>query len=576
MPHGPDIPFLREILVFLIAAVLLVPLFQRFKVSPVLGYLTVGVLVGPHGFAVVHDVEGVHVLAELGIVFLMFTIGLELSLERLLAMRRFVFGLGGSQVLVCGLVIGLIAWAWGNAPAAAVVIGACLALSSTAIVVQLLVERGEIATRVGRVCFSILLFQDLAVVPILFLVGVLSPGSEGSIAAALGLALLRAAAAILVILVLGRLLLRRLFQLVAGAHSPELFTAMILLAVLVTALGTLWAGMSMALGAFLAGLLLAETEFRHQVETDIAPFKGLLLGLFFISVGMALDLAAVADLALWVGLSVIGLIAIKAALISGLCLLFGLPRHQAIHVGLLLGQGGEFAFVVIGTALLLGLMPRETGQFMLIVAGLTMMMTPLLATLGRRAETLLEARDATRQLGVAEDEIGDLDGHIVIAGFGRVGQTVARLLELQKQPYVALDLDTGRLKQCRRMGLPVFYGDASRKEMLEKVGAGRAAAAVVTLDRPAAAARAVESLHQSWPEMPIYARARDAEHAERLTALGASDVMPETVESSLQLAGQVLHVLGTSSEAVHQMIEQIRNTRYAELDLLVEAERKQT
>ena len=562
MNGSEGIPYLREVLVFLLASVVIVPLFQRLRASPILGYLAIGVLIGPFGLALVEDVEGVRRLAELGVVILLFTIGLGLSFERLWALRRFVFGLGLLQVVVTGAAISLIAFLWGNSLQAAILVGASLALSSTAIVSQLLVERGELASPAGRATFAVLLFQDLAVVPILFIVTVFGQGAEGPVGLALLFALGRALLALLVILLLGRLALRPLFRLVAGRHSPELFMAMTLLAVIGTAWATGEAGLSMASGAFLAGLLLAETEFRHQIESDIQPFKGLMLGLFFISVGMAIDLGAVADLSLWVGLSVLGLMALKAAIASGLALGFGLPRSVALHSGILLAQGGEFAFVVIGAAMLVNLIPPPVAQFMVIVAGLTMLVTPLLAVLGRLLANRLAASDKALGQDPLAAEMGDLEDHVIIAGYGRVGRTVARFLDAQKIPHLALDLDAERVKGCREQGQPVHYGDARRRDVLAKMGADAALSLVVTLDDSRAAGRVLAIVRNAWPNLQTFVRARDEAHAAELAQMGASLVVPETVESSLQLAGHVLRAAGTPREAVNQLIEQLRDSEF--------------
>ena len=565
MPHGPQIPYLLEVVVFLVAAVVLVPLFQRVRASPVLGYLAAGVIVGPFGLGIINDVEGVKTMAELGVVFLLFVIGLELSFDRLWELRRLVFGLGGLQVVVTGVVIGVIAWLWGNSADSAVLIGAALALSSTAVVLQLLIERREIALRFGRASFAVLLFQDIAVVPILFLVNVLGQDSGGSIVVSLGLAFGKAIAAVAVIILLGRLLIRPVFRLVASTRSVELFMAVTLLAILGTAYATGFAGLSMALGAFLAGLLLAETEFRHQIEADIQPFKGLLVGLFFISVGMGVDLEAAGEQAFWVIPSVFGLILIKAAIIAGLFLAFGLRRDEAVRGGLLLGQAGEFGFLIVGSAMVFGVVPESVGQFMLLVTGLSLAVTPFLAPLGQKAGALIAHRDERVQHGSADEDLEDLESHVVIAGFGRVGQTVARFLDRLEIPFVAMDLDVERIAQCRREGIPVHYGDGTRTDMLKKIGMDRAMAAVITLDNHQAAGRAVSSIRQAWPDLPVFVRARDAGHSSEISALGATLVVPETVESSLQLAGQVVHALGTPTETIEGLIEEIRETEYSGL-----------
>ena len=565
MEEALALGLLREAFVFLLATVVVVPLCHRLRISPVLGYLAAGVIIGPFGLRVVDDAEGIQVLAGLGIVFLLFAIGLELSLERLWAMRRLVFGLGLAQVLVTGAVIAAIAKAWGNSSQVAIVLGGALALSSTAVVSQLLVERKQIASRFGRSVFAVLLMQDLFVVPLLFLTGVFGQPGEGSIALAFGLAIGRAVVAIGAILALGRYVLRPLFRLAATVRQAELFVALSLLVILGTATITGLAGLSMALGAFLAGLLLAETEFRHQIETDIRPFRGLLLGLFFMTVGMGIDLAAVADRAVWVVISVLGLVALKAVIAGGLYRAFGLPTAMAVRAGLLLGEGGEFAFVVIGAALGLGLMPPAVGQFMLIVSALSMALTPLLDVAGERLAARLSRSEHARDLAAAPADVADLEGHAVIAGYGRVGQMVGKLLELEKVPFVALDLDAHRVSTMRRRGAPIFYGDATRPEVLERVGSGRAFAVVLTIDDAAATAQAVVRIRQVWPTLPILARTRDLAHSAELLRLGASAAVPEAIEVGLQLAGQTLQAAGTPSDAVVQLIDQLREAEFAEL-----------
>lgn len=572
--HG-TIPYLREGVIFLIAAGVIVPVFHRLKVSPVLGYLLIGAIIGPYGlglladdvpwlsYAVIADLEGVQTLAELGVIFLLFMIGLELSLERLWAMRRLVFGLGSLQIVLTGGIIALIAWEFGNSIRASIVLGACLALSSTAIVMQLLMENRRLGTPLGRSSFSILLMQDLAVVPILFIVGVLGAKGGGNVGLSLLLALGKAALAIVLIYAAGRLILRPMLRLVAQSHSPEMFMAAILLTVIGISAITGAAGLSMALGAFLAGLLLSETEFRHEIEVDIEPFKGLMLGLFFMSVGMGIDYRVVMQEPLWIGLSIVGLFAIKATVTGGLGLLFGLPRHTALEAGLLLGQGGEFAFIVVGLAMNLGLMPAQTGQFMLIVAGLTMVATPFVASAARQLSTRIE-KSATAQAHEGSlAAIGELEGHVILAGFGRVGQTLARTLEAEAIPYLALDTDPMAVAEARQRRQPVFYGDAARLEMLNRAHVDHAQAVVITMDAPAAAEKMVLEIRKTWPHVPVYARARDGAHARRLTKAGATEAVPETIEASLQLAGRVLSGLGAADDIVRRRLDLQRAVEHA-------------
>ncbi|MCC6202563.1 MAG: cation:proton antiporter [Gammaproteobacteria bacterium] len=563
------IPHLREAVVFLIAAGLIVPALHRLRVSPVLGYLAIGALIGPYGldllraawpwlgFVVIADLDGVRRLAELGVVFLLFMIGLELSLDRLLALRRLVFGLGTLQIVLTGAVIAAIAWAFGNAVPAAVVLGACLALSSTAIVMDLLLRQRRLGTPLGRASFSILLAQDLAVVPILLLLDVYGSHGAASIGADLLLALLRAVLAIALIYAAGKWLLRPVLRAVAQTRSPEMFTACVLLAVLGTAVATGAAGLSMALGAFLAGLLLAETEYRHEIQIDIEPFKGLLLGLFFLSVGMGIDYRVILLEPAWLLASVAGLFVIKAVITALLGRAFGLPRHAAIETGLLLGQGGEFGFIVVGLAMEFGLLPQPVGQFMLIVTSLTMVATPLVASLGHRLAAGLEHREAQQHAHQLPDE--ELEGHVIIAGFGRVGRTVAAVLEAEQIPYLALDHDAATVTHGTQDKLPVYFGDATRFDLLRRARCASAQAIVITLDTASAAEQIIHEIRRIAPEVPIYARARDGAHAVALHRAGAALAVPETIEASLQLASRVLLGAGATEDAARRRIEHQRS-----------------
>ncbi len=560
------IPYLREVILFLVVAGFAVPLLQR-RVSPVLGYLLIGGLIGPYGlglmaealplaaFLVIDDLDGVRALAEIGVVFLLFAIGLELSLDRLWAMRRLVFGLGSAQILLTGVVIGGVAYVWGNSGPAALVLGACLALSSTAIVMQLLIEKSRLTTPVGRSAFSVLLMQDLAVVPILFIVGVLGTVSEGQgVLGGLALALGEAAITVVVIYAVGRLVLRPLFRATAQSGSREAFMAMILLIVLGTAAITGAVGLSMALGAFLAGLLIAETEYRHQVEVDIEPFKGLMLGLFFMSVGMGIDWRVLMETPLLIAASVIGLIAIKAVLNVGLFLLWKTPIHRAVEAGLLLAQAGEFAFIVVGLAMSLDLLPGSTGQFMLIVASLTMVLTPGLAGLARKLADRIENRQNERHPD-AVDQMEDMEGHVLIAGFGRVGRMIASILDREGLPYIAIDKDPIIASEARASGLPVRFGDASRLEILQANHVRQAAALVITLGDAKNTELLTQRMREAAPHVPLFVRARDKEQADRLTDAGATAAVPETVEASLQLAARLLEGCGLDDEVIQRRLQ---------------------
>jgi len=561
---------LEGVVIVLLTAVLVVPLFQRAKLSAVLGYLAAGAIIGPYGLGLVGGGPEVSALAEFGVVFLLFTIGLELSIERLRAMRHHIFGLGTAQVVATALAIGGVAVFVFDLPAeSAVVIGAALALSSTAVVLQLLSEHGDMLARVGRVSFSILLLQDIAVAPVLALVPLL--GMEGDdLATALGLALLRAALAVAAIALIGRLLLRPVFRIAARTHNREVFAALALL----VALGTGWTthhfGLSMALGAFLAGLMLAGTEYRHQVEADIEPFRGILLGFFFMTVGMLIDPALVLDrLDLVLGL-VAALLAVKAALIFGLCRLFGIAAPTAIRVGLLLAEGGEFAFVILGLAMAEGVVAEPTGQLLIVVVILSMIATPFLAAAGRRLQRSLERR----ALVAAESLTAEAEGlrdHVVIAGFGRVGQTIALLLAEREIPYIALDLDPSRVAAARQRGSLVFYGNVAQPDVMRMAQVDRARAVVVTIDQPMAAERVVHGLRLHYPDLHIVARAHDRGHGRSLLGAGASHIVPETLEASLQLGHAVLRTAGAPDEDIDRLLARLRDQDYAELDDVVRA-----
>ena len=559
---------LEELLVFLIAAVCIVPLFRWFRSSAVLGYLAAGVVVGPHALALIHDTESARLLSEFGVVFLLFTIGLELSVERLKLMRHFVFGLGGMQVFITALLIGGALWLAGLSGEAALVIGSGLALSSTAFVLQMLAERGEMVTRHGRVSFAVLLFQDLAIVPLLALLPLLSE-PESSLAGAVGLAAVKAVAVVAAAVFIGRRVLRPLYRMIAAARLQELFVAVTLLVVL----GAGWlmsqVGISMALGAFLAGLLMAETEYRHQVEADIRPFRGLLLGLFFMSVGMSIDLSLVIrEWAMLVG-ALAALLVGKSLLITGFCLLFRMPRDVAIRVGTLLSQGGEFGFVLVGGAMLAGFVERETGQVVLALIALSMAATPAMDWLGRTVARLMTTKPA-HDVQAVQAGAESVAEHIIIAGFGRVGQTVARVVAAAGLPYIALDLDQARVARGRAAGLPLYYGDAGRVDVLEAAGIERAKAAVITIDRAREASHAVAALHQRMPSLPIFVRSHDMTHAHELTDEGAAAVVPETVEASLQLGGILLSAVGVGNDDVTRVMNELRDGNYARLEALVE------
>ena len=576
MPAHPTVlPYLRETLLFLALAGILIPLLQRYRVNQILGFLALGVVIGPFGLWlwVGHlpwlsnftfmRVEGAIALGELGVLFLMFTLGLELSAERLWSLRRWVFGAGTAQVLLSAAVIGGIAALFGNALQTAVILGLILSLSSTAIVMQLLTERHLLDQPQGQASFSILMLQDLAVVPILILAGLLAKGETAQLLPLLGLALLKSVVAILLIYLLGRRVICPLFKLLAHQHQPASFMALILLATLGIAGLTSYAGLSMALGAFLAGLLLAETEFRHEVEVTIEPFKSLLLGLFFMSVGMQTDLRTILAAPVWIPLSVLGLFAIKGIVMALVLRAGKLSWGHAVETGLLMGQGGEFAFIVTGYAMANHLFTPALAQFLLLVVGLSMFATPMVARGGHLLGHWLE-RNHHGAINALNDAIPEtLQGHVIIVGFGRIGQMLAKILADQGLRYVAIEINMNLSTRRHPLGEPVYFGDVSRPELLHRLNASQAGAIVLTMDHAEAALHAASAIRREFSEVPLFARARDEHHAHALKEAGANQVMPETLEAGLQLSGFVLQALGIADDKTAAAITSERDARIA-------------
>ena len=559
-------------LVVLGTAGVVVPMVRRWGLSSVLGYLGAGAVLGPFGLGsignafpglswfTISDAQNVAGIAQLGIVFLLFLVGLELSFPRLSAMRRLVVGLGGSQVLLTSAVIAGAAVVAGKNPPEAIVLGASLSLSSTAIVLELLSNQERLTTSVGRASFSILLAQDLAVIPILLFVSILAARSSGSVLANLASALLQAAAAVIVIVIFGRVLLRPLFRLVATAGSSELFIAAVLFVIVAAGVIAGQAGLSMALGAFLAGLLLAETEYRKAIETTVAPFKGLLLGIFFFTVGMNVDFRELLREPLWLLGGVVSLITVKSLLTIGLGRLFRLSWPVATETGLLLGPGGEFAFVGIGMASATGLIEAPLASFTLAVTSVTMALTPLLSFAARSLTARLASEKAVDPDLVARPAGGQQ--HAIVVGYGRVGKVVCALLREHGVPYIAADSDAPTVTRDRRNGHDVYYGDAADPRFLETCGLAQAAGVIITIHSVSVIDEVVEHVRAMRPDILIVSRARDADHARHLYGLGATDAVPETIEASLQLSEAALVGLGIATgraiASIHEKRDEIR------------------
>ena len=566
----------KEALLFLLTAGLVVPLFRRVRLSPVIGFLCAGAALGPHGLgSVAHTVRfvsffaldkvgDIEPIAELGVVFLLFTIGLELSWERLTRMRRLVFGLGATQLFVTGAVLSGMALALGQPAGAALVIGAGLALSSTAVIIPVMAERRRLGTNAGRTVFSVLLFQDLMVAPLLFLVTMLSLRG-GDLLGTLATTLLPAICGLLLVVGGGRLLIRPLFHHVAAAGSTEFFMAAVLLVVIGTGVLTALSGLSMGLGAFIAGLLLAETEFRREVEVTIEPFKGLLLGLFFVAVGAGLDFSQIwASPLPTIGLAA-GLILIKVALTYGAARFMKLPWRVATEAALMLAPGGEFAFVLLKGARAGHILKAHVAADVDIAVTLSLFLVPALAALAKR----LTRKPRTVDLPLAavpaqavDNNAADARPRALLIGYGRVGRLIGTMLKAQGIAYLAVDEAVTVVREYRRQGIDIVWGSAARLEFLERCGLADASALILTLDDADVAEDIVRQVRGAHPDLTIVARARDAERAARLYKLGASDAVPETIEASLQLTEAVLVDLGVPMgkviAAVHEKRDEYR------------------
>jgi CPA2 family monovalent cation:H+ antiporter-2 len=561
-----------DALVVLGTAGILVPLLSRLGFSPVLGYLAAGALLGPFGLGsliqsfpllywfTVGDAKDVTGIAELGVVFLLFLIGLELSLHRLTTMRRLVFGLGGSQILVTTVLLAGLAVYSGKAPSEAIILGASLSLSSTAIVLELLSKQERLKTNVGRASFAVLLAQDLGVIPILIFIALAAAGPQVSVLGSVGRAVVQAVVALSVIILFGRFLLRPLFRMVASTRSRDLFIATVLFVIIAAGVITNQAGMSMALGAFVAGLLLAETEYRRAIEATIDPFKGLLLGIFFFTVGMNIDVREVLREPLALAGGVVGLIALKSIVIVILAKLFRLSWPVAVEMGLLLGAGGEFAFIILVLAAAAGLVDTGTATYTLTVAAVTMALIPLLSHLARRFASRLRAA------GAAPSELmmrpTGRQRHAIVVGYGRVGKVVCALLKEHGIPYIAADSDASTVTHDRRDGHDVYYGDAADPKFLEICGLANAAGVIITIHTQHLIDDIVEHVRTMRPDVLIVSRARDADHARHLYRLGATDAVPEAIEASLQLSEAALVGLGLATgpviASIHEKRDEIR------------------
>lgn len=557
------IGLLPTVLILIATAVFVVIIFKRLKLSPVLGYLVAGAAIGDHGLGVVTH-KSTELLAEFGVVFLLFAIGLELSFERLKAMRQYVFGLGSLQVIITAAVVSGAVVMFSGSNAAAIIIGGGLALSSTAIVLQVIEESGNQSGQVGRISLAILLQQDFIVVPLLVIVPILAGKSDSSVLSALSMSFFKAIIALLAIFISGRLLLRPLFRLIAPDKSKnsELFIAATLLIVLSAAWGTEYLGLSLALGAFVAGILVAETEFRVQAEESIYPFKGLLLGLFFMSVGMTIDVMEIYSELYKILVFSVSLIIIKALIISGLCILFGFSKSVSLHAGLLLSQSGEFAFILFNLGMSNEIIDPGIGKILLLVVTFTMALTPLLSFLGEKLSSILEDEDYISPVKSLTSGAIDLTEHVIVAGFGRVGKMVARVLEAENINYIAIDLNEEIVNEESANGFPIFRGDIAQMDTLIAAGSERATSVVLAINNEVTIKKASKIISTAFPEISIVIRSKDLRSSSELYDAGATIIVPEAYETGLQLGSVILKTLGISEYEVNRIQSQFRTGNY--------------
>lgn len=555
---------LIHLLLLLTSSVFAVGLFRILGLPAMLAYFMIGIVLGPHALGLLEDEESGRQVAEFGIVFLMFSIGLEFSLPKLYAMRKTLFGLGGGQVvltLLASLVLGKLA---GLSLTSAFIIGAAITMSSTAIVSKILMERVDLNSRHGRLSIGVLLFQDLAVIPILVLIQTLGSHSDNWLDV-LGLTLIKSSVLLFLLFRFGKNALNFWFELVAKQRSRELFVLNVLMVTLLMAAATNFVGLSYALGAFVAGMLISETKYRYQVESDIAPFRDILLGLFFISVGMLLDVSVLVDHVALIVFLLIFFLLFKIGLIAFLTRFYGFEMGVGVRTGIILGQAGEFSFVVLALGLQTKLIDGNALQLVLSVAVLSMLVAPfLIQNNGRIARALVKSytRNSIKVVDQIQEHSQDLRDHVIICGYGRSGQYLGRFLREENIPYVALDMDASRVQEAAAAGENVIYGDAGRRSVLEAAGLGRAKAVIVSYAETRATMKVLHVIQEKNPSLPVIVRTHDDSEMDILRDAGAAEVVPEILEGSLMLASHALVTLGIPLNRVVKRIRMFREERY--------------
>jgi len=555
-----------EILSILFAAVLAVLLFNRIGFGAVLGYLVAGVIIGPGVLQIVTDAENIRHVGEFGVVFLLFLIGIEIKPQRLWVMRKSVFGLGGTQVLVTGIILGACAYFFFDLnTSTSIIVGFGLALSSTAFAVQAMAEKNQLITNWGRTSFSILLLQDLAVVPLMVLVPLLAADTF-DLTASMGLAVLESIAIFFAVLLIGKYAINPALRLIASSKNKEAFAAMALLLVLGFATIMEVAGLSMAMGAFVAGILLSESEYRHQIEADIDPFRGLLLGLFFMSVGMSIDLDVVADNISLVFIGTFVLIALKAVIIFVIVRVGKLDLGDSLRSSFLLCQSGEFGFVLFSLADGHNLIPDGFLEPLISVIVLSMAITPGMIMVSEKlAKTFASHEKLNETCKPTEEEHA-----VIIAGYGRVGQTIGKMLDLLERKWVAVDLNVAKINTGRSEGKKVYYGDVAQEKVLHAIGASKAKLIILTVDNVQATEKSIRAIRMHYSNLPIVVRAHDLEIADKFKALGATYVVPEVVESSIRLGLSATEAMGVDGKEMRAMLDELRADDYAEMKQMLE------
>jgi CPA2 family monovalent cation:H+ antiporter-2 len=553
-----DISYLRDILILLFASVAIVVIFRQFGLSPALGYLVAGAAIGPFGFGVLTSGETTKSIAELGIVFLLFAIGLELTFGRLMAMRKYVLGFGSLQVILTSTLIYFICHKLFDLTSeTSIIVGSALSLSSTAIVMQVITENSEETTRVGRLSFSILLMQDLAVIPILVLLPVLSK-QDVNITHALGTAFIDAIIAMAIIFMIGRSLLRPIYRIIAESKNEVLFLSFTLIVILGSAYLSNYMGLSFALGAFIAGLMVAETEYKYRVEEEILSLKSLLMGLFFMTIGMSFDFDLLIKSFPFIVAAAIALIAAKAFIVIALCRVFRFPLAPSIHAGLLLAQGGEFAFVVFVMAVQQKFMEPDLSQFLMTVVTFSMALTPLLASIGRQLKSRLYVKSVLRDNKIKR-EIGDISKHIVIIGFTKVGRIVAYILRKRGINYLVIDNNHRLVRIEKNNGYNIYYGDAMNADILRHIGIERSESVIITMEDEISCLKITRFIHENFPNVSIIAKSENINNAERFKRVGANLVVSKNLETGLQLSKAAMLATGINNNEIDSTIDSFRD-----------------